>query len=172
MSLKNKQTNSHLSFHFLNSPHNPLPPLPFVSTLKHLCLHKIQPFFLMWLFHLVCSGLQSLWVVFSQLRIVGHWIWQLFQALPTRTARGSRVSARGACSCKVCCSAGAWLDVCLPLKRQQWLLMTWKVLCKPSACSVFRNGTVCCAQKVRPALGFRELCGTVSEALPRPTTED
>lgn len=53
------------------------------------------------------------------------------------------MSARRACLCRACCPAGAWLDVCLPLKRQQWLLMTWKVLCKPSVFSVFRNGTVC-----------------------------
>lgn len=84
----------------------------------------------------------------------GHWIWQSFQVLPTRTARGSHVSARRACLCRACCPAGAGLDMHLPLKRQQWLLMTWKVMCKPSVFSVFRNGTVGCVQKARPALGI------------------
>ena len=91
----------------------------------------------------------------------GHWIWQSFQVLPTRTARGSHVSARGACLCRACCPAGAWLDECLPLKRQQWLLITWKVLCKRSIFSVFRSETVCCSQKVRPALSLRAAWNSV-----------
>lgn len=100
------------------------------------------------------SGLQSLRVVFTSSGFAGHWIWQSFQVLPTRTARGSPVLARGACLYRALCPAGAWLDACLPLKRQQWHLMTWKVLCKPSVLSVFRNGTVCCVQRVSPVLSW------------------
>lgn len=116
----------------------------------------------MWLFRLVCLDCSLCTLFLASSGFAGHWIWQSFQVLPTRTARGSPVLARGACLYRALCPAGAWLDACLPLKRQQWHLMTWKVLCKPSVFSVFRNGTVCCVQKVNPVLSWeRAVCSGV-----------
>lgn len=101
------------------------------------------------------SGLQSLHVVFSQLRIC----WSLDLAVLS-------CSAHQGCQRKPCVGQRSLFvqslmsyrsvpDVCLFLKRQQWHLTTWKVLCKASLFSVFRNGAVCCVQKVSPVLSWQ-----------------
>lgn len=145
-------------------------PLFFLLALRGICASIKSHLFLMSFFHLVCLDCGICMLFLASSGFSGHWIWQSFHVLPTRTARGSPVLARGACLYRASCAAGVWIGACLPLKRQQWHLMTWKVLCKPSVFSVFRNGTVCCVQKVSPVLSWEscvEQCLKPCQGLPQ-----